>query len=849
MGLYYSEQLKKYISLQPLKNEQKVIQAAKKLNIHLQWDDFGNLINICFADARRIADELGAYIMTPKDYWILYGEARQSNNQELLESLSSNFFTELLDRIYTGNEEYIDHPVINEDGTFSGEHIKETIITGRPGWIKPEDIDAKTGHPFRIRSKGNDDGLIKYWSPDVNIGEETICFAIRGYVTSVDAISLDLGIPVNAKNKKMMIRLCYDDPPAAFLSKDETDRINELLKGEFFEELNDFSGSELFGKIRMGNSPECIRIKEELYFKLGKCKIKDGGSFTHLFSYGELVSFAKNIKQNFQDAVCSGKSIVLVCGHKNPDSDTVISSLFEAFRCDIDNDNPDIVYIPLIQSNDMPSEITEILGEDIVSCLIYEKDFDLQKLLESGLARIIYTDQNYQEELQKYVINITDHHRLSDKLSDQETSYPVNIVLAGSCTAMIVCKYAGMGLSFDRMISGILYDAMLMDTECRVMHKMTAFDEAVMNYIRNTSGTGNESERYQQLMGKLLSETDVEKLFRRDYKKFQGFGFATMKIKELSNDDHRRRIIEGARTLAENENLLNYLYFTLVKITEYCKDGTDIAKESFCFVWNKNAETKLKIAVKEQIKKSALSVFNNAVINVENDIIVITGVGKQISRKQIAPDIERVVRELTKYIRFESIDKWVSRDFLMYEEWMKELAPKAVCSRDGHICNITYYEAKAIVERMGLSMLSLPEYWKVYHEAKKNRDTDFLQSITAENFIEFLDTVSTDCRLIDHPAIENGELTGEFRDELIISAVPGLIHPNDIDERSGLPAVIHSPLENGNLLWRYWSPPETGTYVFSRSHIFLIGKPCLDAKMMPDESLVNLGIRTVKKEH
>jgi hypothetical protein len=36
------------------------------------------------------------------------------------------------------------------------------------------------------------------------------------------------------------------------------------------------------------------------------------------------------------------------------------------------------------------------------------------------------------------------------------------------------------------------------------------------------------------------------------------------------------------------------------------------------------------------------------------------------------------------------------------------------------------------------------------------------------------------------------------------------------------------------------------TYIFSRSYIFLLQQPCLDAKSMPEESFVNIGIRPVR---
>ena len=124
-----------------------------------------------------------------------------------------------------------------------------------------------------------------------------------------------------------------------------------------------------------------------------------------------------------------------------------------------------------------------------------------------------------------------------------------------------------------------------------------------------------------------------------------------------------------------------------------------------------------------------------------------------------------------------------------------------------------------------------------------------ISSMTSGKFIEYLDTVSSDKVIINHPDIVGGRYNGIAVNANVIKAVPGLISPDEINAVTGLPDIVRSSSDTGASLWRYWSPPESGTYIFTRSHIFLLDRPCLDAKTLPSEAFVNLGIRAVRNSN
>ncbi|MBO4899172.1 MAG: hypothetical protein J5509_02675 [Lachnospiraceae bacterium] len=796
MKWIYSEKLDLYICLDVLKADSHVMAVAKKCGICLEWDEYGNIINLEFDDAKKLASSLGMGILSPAEYWICYNELDGRGETEILRSFASDKYAEFLDRVYLRDGSYIDHPVVADKYTYEGERIYGEIPVGRPGWIRPCDIDEITAHPHKLYEKKKKTGLIKYWSPDLSVTNLDACVGIRGYVTSVDSISLDLGIPVDSRQPKLMLRLCSKDKPAESLTE------NELRKKE----------------------------EEECYSR-GLELIQKGSFGENILNYDDFRDYILSLKSRLESAACEDKQIFLVMGHRNPDSDTVVTSVIEAYRQTLTDKNPDHVYIPVVQASRLPDEIALIFGKELTPALIYETDIDIDTLLSCGLVKIIFTDQNYQREYQRYVAVVTDHHMKSNELGSDDITIPFNIRLIGSCSAIIAIKLAGSGFDPDRDISRILYSAMLMDTENRVEHKMTDIDRCVMDLMKEKSGI-DDSPEYIRLMNGLIAEKDIEELFFRDYKQFFGYGFAVLKVCDFIYDKDYARNIETVKALAEEEIQRKGFDLLLFKIVEYDKNDLSVLREDLYYVFDEDTGKIVREKTVELLTKIIRLCFGNARVDVYDDHIEITGSGRQISRKKIAPAVEILLKKTSEYVYCKSISKWVSRSFLKMNDAIRKLPDSYDTDKAGRICNISYREAVELCDRLGIGMLALPEYWKVYYEMEERKDAMMQASLTDPDFIEFIGTTS--------------DQLGDYE-----PASPGLISPDDIDLDTGLPRRIRKPNEyDDKSLWRYWSPPDREhVYVFSRSHIFLLAQSSLDAKTYPDEGFSNLGIRPVRDEN
>lgn len=329
MKWYYSEKLQLYISLEPLKINNQVFRVAKQHNITLDWDDYGNVVMLDFAEFKTLVRELGGVILSPSEYWQLYHEACEKDCQELKESLMSSQFTEVLDRIYVDDNTYIDHCEVVGSYEYEGNRVTYEPVIGRPGWISVEDIDVNTGHPLQVHENDSDKPQMKYWSPDLPNTEVRKAIAIRGYVTSVAMPSLDLGIPADTRQPKMMVRFCTATKPKEIVAEEGQEQGSFLVYDDFKQYM-------------MGN--------QEL------------------------------LKQALQEE----KMITFVTGHKNPDADTVISSIMEAYHRHLSNQDSDMVYLPIVQSQYMPKEIAYILGDEVANAMIYSECVPLSEWLQTG---------------------------------------------------------------------------------------------------------------------------------------------------------------------------------------------------------------------------------------------------------------------------------------------------------------------------------------------------------------------------------------------------------------------------------------------------------------------------------
>ena len=210
----------------------------------------------------------------------------------------------------------------------------------------------------------------------------------------------------------------------------------------------------------------------------------------------------------------------MVTGHPAPDTDAVISALFEAYRLTVSG----LPSAPLVQGS-LPRETAWLLG-------------DLASLLPVGevgesTPELILTDHHDVGLYPCPVTAIVDHHPVAKDMD--LTGISATISPVGAATTLVADRLRRDGLIPDATCARILLGAILLDTEGLSPHKAKAEDIEMVTWLISLCGE-DPTALFAALQEELLSETDVTALYRRDYRRYTDkagqplLGWAILKV-------------------------------------------------------------------------------------------------------------------------------------------------------------------------------------------------------------------------------------------------------------------------------------------------------------------------------
>ncbi|EKD28924.1 MAG: hypothetical protein ACD_79C00157G0002 [uncultured bacterium] len=935
---FFSENLNLFIQRKPLKiTDSGVKEAANSLGIRLWWDDEGYIGMISYYDSMRLFNKLGIKLMSPLDYWTVLKDAFIANDISFIRELLSKRYAEWLNVLFfKENEKYymIEHPCINEKGLWDREKDKSGILEvtppeGRHAWFHfPalnevfEIIDTKTGFPKKEKveeERGSGIYTFKYWDIYTSLIEKMNLTAIRGRVTSSDSPSIDCGMPPDVNNaKKIMLRPCRTEllsPPIdaslfqiikEFIFQYDTAMKNGKYS-EFYEknkdkilELIKSLNRELTGKFKVSQENSYIKIREKYSDILGFLKVyaiaNDSDSLKsiddvskHFFKidsntaeFTDFKEFIKSSRNRLESALdpAHPKPIVFVMGHRNPDTDTVISSSFEAYRNYILN--PDITYIPVVQNPTLPDEVGYLFDDKELSdsILLTDKEGDkeiYEAAHNSGQANWILVDHN-ESAFQKFVISILDHHKVSETALNQDVAQTIEII--GSTTGMVIQRFYGMGMQFDKKMAEIAYEATLMDTENRTPKKTTLKDSYVMNIVQSIANIVDEVTEeskifFQKLMSVLLNTNNPYNLFNRDYKEDGGFGFAVAKMKNVFSDigepyPEKLEVLNRMVELAKENNRQKNFPLTLIKVADYEEDNETVRKERMYFQFSKDVSENFKNTIMNLFEVILQKEFKGLPLEIQRaeSYVEWSGAGMQLSRKKVAPVLEPVVKAFNEYFYSDAINKYVRRDFLKITDKgvlqaAKQLNIQLSSDENGNVNNLTPVDLIRLVKELEGSILTPSGYLAILLEAKEKNDLQIQTNLTSHEFTEILNIVvleydkylETGICIINPEAriTENGE--AEFFGKRVKLKIPfsepGLIDWQKVSPETGIPVEVLKPgekVDGDKVLSRYWSPNPDKACVFARGSIFIYQIPCMDGKVKINEKQPSIGVRLIRSE-
>lgn len=268
---------------------------------------------------------------------------------------------------------------------------------------------------------------------------------------------------------------------------------------------------------------------------------------------------------------------VLIFGHKNPDTDTICSSL---------------AYADLKKQLGLevePVRLGEVNGETQFALDTFH--FDAPRLVEkvAGEAEgVILVDHNERQQSaddidQVRILEVIDHHRIANFETSDPLYYRAEPV---GCTATILNKmYKENGKSIPKEIAGLMLSAIISDT--LLFKSPTCTDQDVAAAKELASIADVEAEVYGLDMlkaGADLSDKTIEQLISLDAKEFS-MGQAKVEIAQVNAVDtndvlSRQAELEQAINKIVSEKGLDLFLFVVTDILTNDSVGLAIGKEA-----------------------------------------------------------------------------------------------------------------------------------------------------------------------------------------------------------------------------------------------------------------------------
>ena len=209
-----------------------------------------------------------------------------------------------------------------------------------------------------------------------------------------------------------------------------------------------------------------------------------------------------------------------VIGHPAPDTDAVVSALFEAWR----RTKVGTPAAPLVQG-DLPRETAWLLGS--AAALVPTA------AAPDPAAELVLTDHNDVAAYLNPVVAVVDHHPVA---ADTDLNgVEVEIRPVGAATTLVARRLQAAGILPDSFCARVLLGAVLLDTEGLSPHKAKEEDRETAAWLASLCGE-DPAALFDTLRAQLLSEEDIPTLFARDYRRYTDrdgrplLGFAILKV-------------------------------------------------------------------------------------------------------------------------------------------------------------------------------------------------------------------------------------------------------------------------------------------------------------------------------
>lgn len=304
-----------------------------------------------------------------------------------------------------------------------------------------------------------------------------------------------------------------------------------------------------------------------------------------------------------------------VMGHTAPDTDAVVSALAEAARRTWTGETG---VAPLVQGIRLPREVQWLFGDD-GGWLPLSGDDAFGARLEDGSVCLVLTDHQEEGALTPRVVAVVDHHPRLPAVALPEDS---EVRTVGAATSLVALRWQRAGLVPEAPVARWLLGAVLADTEGLSPSKTRPEDAAAARWLTALAET-DPTALFAALREQLLAESDLETLFRRDYRSFAGLGFAILKVRADAPVD-----IPALKAMLETDRRQQGHRLCLAKVARYGDAG--LREEIYYIAAATSEKAARALAVLQEAAAGTAQLSADGGLYIPPD-------GKHLSRKRLVP--------------------------------------------------------------------------------------------------------------------------------------------------------------------------------------------------------------------
>lgn len=273
--------------------------------------------------------------------------------------------------------------------------------------------------------------------------------------------------------------------------------------------------------------------------------------------------------------------VVYVVGHKNPDTDSVCSSIAFAYLWNKWKKEGKVSKMMKIEEEAKPAVQGQVNPE---TAYVLEKfGFEVPEMIKSGegkkVALIDHSEkaQTIDDIDKAEVVAVVDHHKIGDITTPQPILF---INLPVGCTATVIkLLFDRTGVKIPKEIAGILLSSILSDTVIFKSATTTELDKEVARELAKIAGVEDPTKFGIDIKAKLsaVDKLSAMEIIKRDYKDFdmsgKKVGIGQIELIDLSLIKNRiDEIYENIRKIKEEGGYAGIF----LMLTDIMKEGTEL---------------------------------------------------------------------------------------------------------------------------------------------------------------------------------------------------------------------------------------------------------------------------------